>query len=66
MTQRELARRLLVTDKAVSKWERGQGCPDVSLLAELAGVLGVDLETLLSGELTSEDVSGGNMKKAKY
>lgn len=66
MTQRELARRLLVTDKAVSKWERGQGCPDVSLLAELAGVLGVDLETLLSGELPSEDVSGGNMKKAKY
>ena len=66
MTQRELARRLLVTDKAVSKWERGQGCPDVSLLAELAGVLGVDLETLLSGELPSEDVSGGNMQKAKY
>ena len=66
VTQRELARRLLVTDKAVSKWERGQGCPDVSLLAELAGVLGVDLETLLSGELPSEDVSGGNMKKAKY
>ena len=36
LTQRELAGRLLVSDKAVSKWERGAGCPDVSLLAPLA------------------------------
>ena len=36
LTQRELAERLHVTDKAVSKWERGQGCPDVSLLTALS------------------------------
>ena len=47
LTQRELAGRLLVSDKAVSKWERGAGCPDVSLLAPLAEELGVDLAALL-------------------
>ena len=36
LTQRELAQQLTVSDKAVSKWERGQGCPDVSLLPSLA------------------------------
>lgn len=40
MTQREMARRLDVTDKAVSKWERGLGCPDVSLLTGLTEALG--------------------------
>lgn len=47
MTQRELAEKLNVTDKAVSKWERGLSCPDVSSLPKLAEVLGVPVETLL-------------------
>ena len=51
MTQRELAERLCVTDKAVSKWERGLGYPDVSLLAKLSQILGADLSALLSGIL---------------
>ncbi len=66
MTQRELADRLQVTDKAVSKWERGLGCPDVSLLTDLSAALGVDLSALLAGDLPPEDDAGGNMKKAKY
>lgn len=66
MTQRELARRLDVTDKAVSKWERGLGCPDVSLLTGLTEALGVDMTALLAGELPPEEPSGGSMKKAKY
>ena len=66
LTQRELAERLHVTDKAVSKWERGQGCPDVSLLTALSQALGADLTALLSGRLPPEEASGGNMKKAKY
>ena len=41
MTQQQLAQRLHVGDKAVSKWERGAGCPDVSLLPSLAEALGV-------------------------
>lgn len=66
LTQRELAERLHVTDKAVSKWERGQGCPDVSLLTALSQALGADLTALLSGRLPPEESSGGNMKQAKY
>lgn len=53
MTQRALAERLKVTDKAVSRWERGIGMPDQSLLAGLADALGVDIESILSGEHAS-------------
>lgn len=42
MTQVELAKKLNISDKAVSKWERGLGCPDVTLLNELAEVLGIN------------------------
>ena len=66
LTQRELAECVLVSDKTVSKWERGLGCPDVSLLERLSDVLGVELTALLAGELPSGTETGGNMKKAKY
>ncbi len=51
MTQRELAERLRVTDKAVSRWERGLGVPDQSLLSRLAETLDTDIEVILEGEL---------------
>lgn len=66
MTQLQLAERMHISDKAVSKWERGNGCPDVSLLPELSRIFGVDLEKLLSGELNANDILGGNMKKMKF
>jgi len=66
LTQRALAERLRVSAKAVSKWERGNGCPDVTLLAPLSEELGVDLAALLSGQLPDGEESGGNMKKATY
>ena len=47
MTQRDLAERLAVTDKAVSKWERGAGMPDISMLMPLAEALGVTVTELL-------------------
>lgn len=50
MTQKELAQRLHVTDKAVSKWERGGGYPDVTTLPGLAESLGVSVNEILSGE----------------
>ena len=49
MTQRELADRLHVTDKAVSKWETGKGFPDLKLLEPLAKALDVSLVELLQG-----------------
>ncbi|WP_434310711.1 helix-turn-helix domain-containing protein [Hominifimenecus sp. rT4P-3] len=66
MTQRELAQLLHVSDKTISKWERGIGCPDISLLPELSEALEVDMTKLLSGELNPQEKMGGNMKKTKY
>lgn len=47
MTQKDLAERMHVTDKAVSKWERDLSCPDVGTLPQLARELGVTAEVLL-------------------
>jgi len=66
LTQKTLAEAVGVGGKAVSKWERGLGCPDVSLLPEISRVLGVGLEALLSGELDANDLVGGNMKKLRF
>lgn len=55
MTQKELAQRLHVSDRAVSKWERGAGFPDVSLLESLAEALDLQVLDLLRGERTAEE-----------
>ena len=49
-TQKELAEKLMVTDKAVSRWETGKGLPDTSLLKPLGDILGVSVGELLAGE----------------
>ena len=54
MTQRELAKVLHVSDRAVSKWERGAGFPDISLLEPLADALGLGVLDLLRGERGAE------------
>ena len=66
LTQKQLAEKLCVSDKAVSKWERGHGCPDISLLAALAEVFGTDIRVLLSGEIGRNESEKGNMKKLKF
>ena len=50
MTQEELAEKIFVTGKAVSKWETGQGFPDISLVEPLAKALDISVIELLSGE----------------
>lgn len=57
LTQRELADRLFVSDKAVSKWERCLSIPDVSLLIPLAEILGVSVTELLEGEKIAESLT---------
>ena len=66
MTQREVAHVLCVSTQAVSKWERGQGCPDVSLLPALAQLFGVSIIRLLAGDLAPEEPEVGNMKRLKF
>ena len=50
LTQLQLADRLGITDKAVSKWERGITMPDTSIMLELCDILGISVNELLSGE----------------
>lgn len=54
MTQQELADKLQLTDKAVSKWERGLACPDISILPQVAEILGVSVDDLLSNPHTDK------------
>ncbi len=59
LTQKELAEKLDITDRAISKWERGICCPDISLLKDLCKILGININELLSGnelkEITDEE-----------
>lgn len=54
-TQKELAQKLFVSDKAVSKWERGISMPDISLLIPLADILDVTVTELLEGEALEKE-----------
>ena len=56
ITQEELAQRLFVTEKAVSRWETGRGTPDISLLLPLSKELKIYVSELLSGEENKNDV----------
>ena len=50
MTQQELADKIGVTDRAISKWENGRGLPDLSLMKPLCDELGISINELISGE----------------
>jgi transcriptional regulator with XRE-family HTH domain len=63
MTQKELADKLGISDKTVSKWETGNGTPDVSLLQPLCKELSVNLNELLSGERLSDESYSGKAEE---
>lgn len=66
MTQDQLAQKIFVTSKAVSKWETGKGFPDVGLLEALGKALGVSVIELLSGEDITNLNKACNMAKGKF
>ena len=66
LTQAELARRLCVSDKTISKWETAKGYPDVSLLEPIAGVFGVSVAELLAGNAVSNVNVSGNMLRSRF
>lgn len=55
LTQEEVAEKLNITYKAVSKWETGKGLPDASIMKELCNILNISVNDLLSGELTKKE-----------
>lgn len=66
MTQEELAEKVFVSSKAVSKWETGQGFPDVSLIEPLAKALGISVIELLSGEDIRNINRASNMNRCRF
>jgi transcriptional regulator with XRE-family HTH domain/DNA-directed RNA polymerase subunit RPC12/RpoP len=60
LTQSQLAEKLDITDRAVSKWENGRAMPDVSLMLKLCGILKISVNELLSGEVI--DIENSNKK----
>ncbi|MBP0985539.1 MAG: helix-turn-helix domain-containing protein [Oscillospiraceae bacterium] len=65
MTQEELAARIHVSGKAVSKWETGKGYPDISLIEPLAEALGISVLELLSGDAVQNTNRSANMTKSR-
>lgn len=66
LTQEELAQRIFVSGKAVSKWETGKGYPDISLLEPLAAALGISVIELLSGQHVRNRNRAANMARGKW
>ncbi len=66
MTQKDVAERLQISDRTVSKWERGAGMPDVSLLKGISVLYGVDIEKILEGQLEEKEREAGNMKRMQF
>lgn len=66
MTQADLAEKLCVSDKTISKWETAKGYPDISLLETLAATLGVSVPELLSGNAVTNINISANMLRSKF
>ena len=66
MTQQQLAEKLNVSDKAISKWETSHGYPDISLVEPLADALGVSVIELFSGENVINTNKSFNMLRMKF
>jgi len=66
MTQAQVADALGVSNKTVSKWECGMGCPDLPLWSTLSEIFGVDIIQLMDGEIEQNAPDSGNLKKMKF
>ena len=66
MTQMELAEKLNYSDKTISKWERAESSPDISVLVEIANLFGVSLDYLVRAENIEETVKENKHKETKY
>lgn len=66
LTQSELAEKLCVSDKTISKWETAKGYPDISLLETIANVFGISIAELISGNTVSNVNVSANMLRSKF
>lgn len=66
LTQKELAEKICVSDKTISKWETGKGLPDIGIVEELSKALCVSVGELLTGEYRENENRSGNMRKIEF
>lgn len=66
MTQLELAEKLNYSDKTISKWERAESSPDISVLVEIAALFGVTLDYLAQADHTKPEIIESLPEKSKY
>ena len=66
MTQKQVAEHLNISDKTVSKWERGLGCPDVTLLGDLSDLFEIRIERILEGDATPNPAEAGNLMHVQF
>ena len=66
LTQKQLAEKLCISDKTISKWETGKGLPDISLLEDLARALGVSLTELMTGDLQTTENRSANLRRMGF
>ncbi len=66
ITQKELAKRINVSDKTISKWETEKGLPDIAIIEDLSKALGTSITELLTGDLRKNENLSSNMKKMSF
>ena len=66
LTQKELAEKINVSDKTVSKWETDRGLPDIALIEDLCTALGISVPELLTGDVRQNENRSGNMNKTHF
>ena len=65
-TQKNVADALGISNKTVSKWECGLGCPDLDLWPDLSVILGVDMAQLMEGEMVQNRPDSGNISRIRF
>ena len=66
MTQLELAEKINYSDKAISKWERAESCPDITVLVQIAELFGVTVDYLVKEESSVRTISKSKPEETKY
>ncbi|MGN0366022.1 MAG: helix-turn-helix domain-containing protein [Suilimivivens sp.] len=66
LTQKELADKINVSDKTVSKWETDKGLPDIGIIEDLAKALGTSIAELLTGDYRENENQAANMRKTHF
>ena len=60
LTQSQLAEKLFITDRAISKWENGRAMPDSSIMLKLCEILNITVNDLLNGEIVNDEKTGNH------